>query len=203
MKHGKKSVQTQNRESGFTLLETAAATMIMTIGLMAIMQLFVLSMVYNKSSTQTTIAATLAKRQIERLLALPLPPSNEPPPLGYSATGAQLGNANKVNGYFENYYVDFDRNGQKGTMRLSSTPFYDGQAISYVVTWIVEPDNVTVLDPVTNAQTPALPGLRRITIRAEATQAGMLGNSQAGTNGGIATQAPESAQLSTIRTPFN
>ncbi len=203
MKHGKKSVQTQNRESGFTLLETAAATMIMTIGLMAIMQLFVLSMVYNKSSTQTTIAATLAKRQMERLLALPLPPSNEPPPLGYSATGAQLGNANKVNGYFENYYVDFDRNGQKGTMRLSSTPFYDGQAISYVVTWIVEPDNITVLNPLTNAQDPALPGLRRITIRAEATQAGMLGNSQAGTNGGIATQAPESAQLSTIRTPFN
>lgn len=203
MKHGKKSVQTQNRESGFTLLETAAATMIMTIGLMAIMQLFVLSMVYNKSSTQTTIAATLAKRQMERLLALPLPPSNEPPPLGYSATGAQLGNANKVNGYFENYYVDFDRNGQKGTMRLSSTPFYDGQAISYVVTWIVQPDNVTVPDPITNAPVPALPGLRRITIRAEATQAGMLGNSQAGTNGGIATQAPESAQLSTIRTPFN
>ena len=203
MKHTKKRAQTQHCERGFTLLETAAATMIMTIGLMAIMQLFVLSMVYNKSSTQTTIAATLAKRQMERLLALPIPPANEPAPLGYSAAGAQLGNANKVNGYFENYYVDFDRNGQKGTMRLSSTPFYDGQTISYVVTWIVERDNVTVLDPVTNAQVPALPGLRRITIRAEATQAGMKGNTMAGTNGGTTTQTPESAQLSTIRTPFN
>ena len=200
MKHSKKRVQPQQHEHGFTLLETAAATMIMTVGLMAIMQLFVLSMVYNKSSTQTTIAATLAKRQMERLLALPLPAAAEPAPLGY---GGQLGNASKVNGYFENYYVDFDRNGQKGTMRLSSTAFFDGQSISYVVTWIVERDNVTVLDPVTNTQVPALPGLRRITIRAEATQAGMKGNSMAGTNGGTVTQTPESAQLSTIRTPFN
>ncbi len=198
MKHSK--VQPQQHERGFTLLETAAATMIMTIGLMAIMQLFVLSMVYNKSSTQTTIAATLAKRQMERLLALPLPSAAEPAPLGY---GGQLGNANKVTGYFENYYVDFDRNGQKGTMRLSSTPFFDGQAISYVVTWRVEQDNVTVLDPVTNTQVPALPGLRRITIQSEATQAGMKGNTMAGTNGGVATQTPESAQISTIRTPYN
>ena len=200
MKHNKKRVQLQQHERGFTLLETAAATMIMTIGLMAIMQLFVLSMVYNKSSTQTTIAATLAKRQMERLLALPLPPSSEPAPLGY---GGQLGNANKVTGYFENYYVDFDRNGLKGTMRLSSTPYFDGQAISYVVTWIVERDNVTVLDPVTNTQVPALPGLRRLTIRAEATQAGMRGNGLTGANGAPATQTPESAQLSTIRTPYS
>ncbi len=200
MNYGEKRTQTRADERGFTLLETAAATMIMTIGLLAIMQLFVLSMVYNKSSTQTTIAATLAKRQMERLLALPLPSAAEPAPLGY---GGALGNANKVVGYFENYYVDFDRNGQKGTMRLSSTPFFTGQSISYVVTWRVEPDNVTVLNPVTNTQVPALPGLRRLTIRAEATQAGMLGNSQAGANGGTATQTPESAQISTIRTPFN
>lgn len=201
MKHSKKRAQTRNCERGFTLLETAAATMIMTIGLMAIMQLFVLSMVYNKSSTQTTIAATVAKRQMERLLALPLPPANEPAPLGY---GGYLGNdANKVTGYNENYYVDFDRNGQKGSMRLSNIPFYDGQAVSYVVTWIVERDNVTVLDPVTNTQVPALPGLRRITIKAEATQAGMQGNSLAGANGGTATHTPEWAQLSTIRTPFS
>ena len=200
MKDNKKKAQSQQCERGFTLLETAAATMIMTVGLMAIMQLFVLSLVYNKSSTQTTIAATLAKRQMERLLALPLPAAAEPAPLGY---GGQLGNADKVNGYFENYYVDFDRNGQKGTMRLSSTAFFDGQSISYVVTWIVERDNVTVLDPVTNTQVPALPGLRRITIRAEATQAGMQGNTMAGTNGGTTTQTPESAQLSTMRTPFS
>lgn len=194
-------VQPHPRDSGFTLLETAAATMIMSVGLMAIMQLFVLSMVYNKSSTQTTIASTLAKRQMERLLALPLPPSTEPAPLGF---GGRLGNdANKVVGYFENYYVDFDRNGQKGTMRLSSTPFFSGQEVSYVVTWIVERDNVTVLDPATNTQVPALPGLRRITVKAEATQAGMQGNMMSAANGAAITQTRESAQLSTIRTPFN
>lgn len=193
-----KRVQQIQCEGGFTLLETAAATMIMSIGLMAIMQLFVLSMVYNKSSTQTTIASTLAKRQMERLLALPTPTTAESAPLGY---GGALGNANKVTGYFENYYVDFDRGGQKGSMRVSSTAFYTDQPISYVVTWTVAQDSVTVLDPITNTQVPAMPGLRRITIRAEATQAGMQGNGQAGSGANAPT--PESAQLSTIRTPFN
>lgn len=193
-----KGVQPIESESGFTLLETAMATMIMSVGLMGVMQLFVLSTLYNKSSTQTTIAATLAKRQMEKLLAMPFPSTAEPPPLGYSAAGAQLGAANKVTGYFENYYVDFDRNGVKGSMRLSTTPFYSGQEISYVVTWIVQPDNVTVLNPVTNLSEPALQGLRRITVRAEATQAGMKGNAVAG---GAAT--PESAEISTILTPYN
>ncbi len=195
-----RKVQASQREDGFTLLETAAATMIMMVGLMAVMQLFVLSMVYNKSSTQTTLAAMIAKRQMEKLLALPLPSAAEPAPLGY---GGALGNANKATGYFENYYVDFDRNGTKGTMRLSTTPFFTDQPISYVVTWTVERDNVTVLDPVTNTQVPALPGLRRITVRAEATQAGMRGNAVTQAGGGTSTAAPESAQISTIRTPYN
>ena len=190
----------KNSESGFTLLETAAATMIMMVGLMAIMQLFVLSMVYNKSSTQTTIAATLAKRQMEKLLALPLPSAAEPAPLGF---GGALGNANKVTGYYENYYVDYDRSGVKGTMRLSATPFYIDQPISYVVTWKVERDSVTVLDPVTNTQVPALPGLRRITVQAEATKAGMQGNAMTRGAGQASTLAPESAQISTMRTPYN
>ena len=190
----------KTNESGFTLLETAAATMIMMVGLMAIMQLFVLSMVYNKSSTQTTIAATLAKRQMEKLLSLPLPAATEPAPLGF---GGALGNANKVTGYYENYYVDFDRSGVKGTMRLSTTAFFTDQPISYVVTWKVERDSVTVLDPVTNTQVPALPGLRRITVQAEATQAGMLGNAMTRGVGQSSTLTPESAQISTIRTPYN
>ncbi|HEX4950214.1 MAG TPA: hypothetical protein VFZ34_26340 [Blastocatellia bacterium] len=194
------AAQIKNCENGFTLLETAATAMIMAIGLMAIMQLFVLSSVYNKSSTQTTLAATLAKRQMEKLLATPLPPPTEPAPLGY---GGALGDANKVTGYYENYYVDFDRNGTKGTRRMSNTPFYTGQDISYVVTWKVEPDSVTVLDPVTSTQVPALPGLRRITVRAEATQAGMQGNAMTKANGSTSAPTPESAQLSTIRTPYN
>lgn len=192
--------QVSTVQEGFTLLETAAATMIMSVGLMAIMQLFVLSMVYSKSSTQTTIAATLAKRQMERLLGMPLPVAGETAPLGF---GGALGMANQVTGYFQNYYIDYDRNGQKGTMRLSTTPFYDGQPVSYVVTWRVESDSVTVLDPVTNVQSPALPGLRRITVRAEATQAGMQGNAITQANGQPATLTPESAQISTIRTPHN
>ena len=190
----------QSTEKGFTILETAAASMIMLVGMMAIMQLFALAMVYNKSSTQTTIAATLAKRQMERLLAYPLPPATEPAPLGF---GGALGNANKVTGYYQNYYVDYDRSGQKGTMRLSQTPFYTGQEVSYIVTWKVEADNVTVTDPVTNQQVPAMDGLRRITVFAEATKSGMQGNAQARGAGQANAQTPETAQISTIRTPYN
>jgi Tfp pilus assembly protein PilV len=199
MKLRKKRNVIRQDESGFTLLETAAASMVMLVGIMAVMQLFVLAKVYNKSSTQTTIAATLAKRQMEKLLALPLPPATEPAPLGY---GGELGRANAVNGYSENYYVDFDRNGQKGTMRLSSTPFYSGQPVSYVVTWRVERDNVTVNDPVTGQPVPALPGLRRMTVQADATQAGMQGNAVTQSNGQTAAPTPETAQISTIRTPY-
>lgn len=186
-------------QAGFTLLETAAASMIMLVGMLAVMQLFALSIVYNKSSTQTTMAATLAKQQMEKLLAQALP-TTEAAPLGY---GGALGDTNKVTGYYQNFYVDFDRNGQKGTMRMSSTPFYTDQAVSYVVTWKVEQDSVTVTDPVTNQQVPALAGLRRITVRAEATQAGLQGNSQSRGTGQASTLTPESAQISTIRTPYN
>lgn len=191
---------TTNEQRGFTLLETAAASMIMLIGMTAVMQLFALSIVYNKSSTQTTMAATLAKQQMEKLLAQALPTTAEVAPLGY---GGALGDTSKVTGYFQNYYVDFDRNGQKGTMRMSATPFYSGQAISYVVTWKVEQDNVTVTDPVTSQPVPALAGLRRITVRAEATQSGLQGNSQSRGAGQASTLTPETAQISTIRTPFN
>lgn len=198
MKVWKKTIATQ--QAGFTLLETAAASMIMLIGMTAVMQLFALSIVYNKSSTQTTMAATLAKQQMEKLLAMSMPTADEEAPLGY---GGALGDSSKVTGYYQNYYVDFDRNGQKGTMRMSATPFYDGQAISYVVTWKVEQDNVTVTDPDTNAQIPALTGLRRITVRAEATQSGLQGNSQSRGTGQASTLTPETAQVSTIRTPYN
>jgi Tfp pilus assembly protein PilV len=200
MKPGKNKPAKKTNQQGFTLLETAAASMIMLVGLMAVIQLFVLAQVYNKSSTQTTMAATLAKRQMEKLLAQPLPTGGEVAPLGY---GGQLGDANKVNGYYQNYYVDFDRNGQKGTMRLSPTPYYTGQPISYVVTWKVEQDNVTVNDPVTNQPVPALAGLRRITVQSEATTAGMQGNAQSRGNGQTSALARETAQISTIRTPYN
>lgn len=200
MKYSQRHISRPSFQQGFTLLETAAASMIMLVGMMAIMQLFALSMVYNRSSTQTTMAATLAKHQMETLLAQAMPTADELPPLGY---GGQLGDSNKVTGYYQNYYVDFDRNGQKGTMRLSSTPFYTGQAISYVVTWMVEQDSVTVNDPDTNTPIPALAGLRRITVRAEATKAGLQGNAQSRGAGQASTLTPETAQISTIRTPYN
>lgn len=195
MKIKRRSRKQQRAESGFTLLETAIAGMVMLVGLLGIMQLFALSVIYNKSAKQTTLASTIAKRKIEQLIAMSIPDPSEPPPLGY---GGALGMANAVTGYSENYYVDFDRNGVKGTMQIQNTPWYSGQPVSYVVTWKVEQDNITVNDPVSGLPVPEMPGLRRITVRAEATQSALVGN---GVNSGANKPQAESAVLSTIRTP--
>ncbi len=178
-------------EKGFTLLETAVAAMVMTVGIISVMQLFTLSALYNKSAKQTTLASTIAKRKMEQLLSM-ANPATEVAPLGY---GGALGSANAVTGYSENYYVDYDRNGTKGTMQVRNTAWYDGQDASYIVTWKVEQDIPT--DPLTGVT--QMTGLRRITVRAEATQAALIGN-----GAGSSTKKPqaESATLSTIRTPF-
>lgn len=179
-------------EKGFTLIETAIASTIMLVGMLSIMQLFVLAALYNKSAKQQTMASTIAKKKMEQLLALPLPDATEPPPLGY---GGALGSANAVTGYSENYYVDYDHNGVKGTMGVQNTPWYTNQAVSYVVTWRVQTDNVTIVDPDTGNNVPAYGGLRRITVMAEATTAALIGN---GVQGGRNVQT-ERATLSTIR----
>lgn len=175
------------KAKGFTLLETAIASMIMLVGIMAIMNLFVLAKISNQSSKQSVIATSLAKRKVEELLALPLADSR----LAYSAaatTSDPLGEV--VTGYHEYFYVNHDRGANKGNWQISSAPFYTDQPASYIVTWRVDPDNV--LDASNN---PVLPGLRRIQIRARSLMGAMQANGVAG------TKKEEIAEISTIRTP--
>jgi hypothetical protein len=112
--------------------------------------------------------------------------------LGYQ--GSLDANNLPTGGTTENYYVDFDRSittggvtaVHRGTGKVSATPFYTGQSVSYTVIWIVQDDNVT----------PAMTGLRRITVRAEASRSAMEGN---GIDLSLLTK--EAAQISTVRTP--
>lgn len=196
MKQSKQDYRKSGRgkEAGFTLLETTVAAMIMMVGLLGVMQLFAIAALYNKSSKQTTIASSIAKRQIEQLLSMPIPPAAEPPPLGY---GGAIGSAAAMPGYTKNFYVDFDRNGVKGTRQVSEAEWYPGQEASYIATWRVEPDNITANNPLTGVVEPVMLGVRRITVRVDATQAALVG---AGGTGG--SPKAESAQISTIRSPY-
>ena len=199
----KKIKAQKRRETGFTLLETAVASMVMLVGLMGVMQLFVISALYNNSSRQTTVASMVAKKKMEELLASPLPgipPAAQPAPLGYTPAAQLLGASNAVvgSGYITNYYIRYrDANGGNGAMEISETPFVTGQQPDYKATWIVRPDNVTQV--VSGVTVPVYPGMRIITVRAEATKAALKGNGARGANGPVV----ETATMCTIRTPAN
>lgn len=164
-------------QAGFTLIEIAVASLITSVGLLTLAQLFALAGLHNQSSKQTTMATMVASHKIEQLLAIPLAGSAMSTQLNI---GGVLGRNNAVAGYSQNYYINTD------TRQVSATPFVTGQPPGYIVTWKIEADNAL-------APAVTLPGLRRITVRAEAARAGMTGN------GVVGAQQVEVAEISTIR----
>lgn len=200
----------KRRETGFSLLEVAVASMIMLVGLLGVMQLFVVSALYNNSARQTTVASLVAKRVMEELLSVPLPTTEVAPtpieeaPLRYTAPTQLLGAANAVagSGYVRNYYIRYrdPANGGNGDMTISATPFDTNQPPDYIATWIVRPDNIPLYDSSGNpiSGTTAYPGMRIITVRVEATKAALKGSGATGAGPEV-----ETATLSTIRTPSN
>lgn len=170
----------RRQERGFTLIEVAVSSLIMLTGMLAAAQLFVIATAFNQSSRKTTMSTMLAQRKIEQLLALPM---DDAALAWQGSTGA---NGRPQNGKTEDYYLDMPHEQRKGTGKIMAAPFFDGQEPSYNLTWVVEQDTGV----------PPMPGLRRITVRVEATQAALTGM---GVQGGGA--AAEAAQISTIRTP--
>lgn len=164
-------------ESGFTLLETAVAAMVMLVGLLSAAQLFAVAALYNHSSKQTTMATSLAHRKIEELLAQPL--TSTMIDYGGSIT-SDAQNTGGTTNFYEDYYVDTT------TKQFSTSPYFTGQAPSYHVRWQVSADTGT----------SAMAGMRVIIVRAESTQAGLKGLGTGSTGA-----AKEVAQISTIRTP--
>jgi prepilin-type N-terminal cleavage/methylation domain-containing protein len=57
-------------EGGFSLVEVLVATVILTVGLIAVAQMFVISTAQNMSSRRVTTTAVLAQQKIEQLRAL-------------------------------------------------------------------------------------------------------------------------------------
>lgn len=164
-------------EGGFTLLETSVAAMIMLIGLLSAAQLFAVAALFNHSSKQTTLATSLAHRKMEQLLAQPL--DSALVNYGGSLT-SDTQDVGATTNFYEDYYVD------PTTKQVSTSPFFTGQPATYHVRWQITAD----------PGSPQMAGLRVISVRAEATRAGMVG---AGAGSGSA--AKEVAELTTIRTP--
>lgn len=173
MKLMKTTSKHTRQQAGFTLAEVALASVVMMVGLLSMAQLFALSALHNQSAKQTTMATSLAHRKLEQLLSVPLNSA-------MIAYGGSLGASASTAGYVENYYVD------PSTKNIAQTAFFTGQPVTYVVTWLVQTDNGS----------PAMAGLRRLTVRAEATRAAMKGTGVVG-----ATPTAEVSEISTIRTP--
>lgn len=185
-------------EQGFTLLETAVASMIILVGLMSTANMFVLAVLNNQASKQTTLATSLAKRKMEYLLSIPL--ADAQLNLGGSVTATTAS-------YSEEYFVDSDRvvSGAtvkgtwairiKDTTKTNDNAFYVGQPTSYEVRWAVQADSA--VDTVTGLPLPSWPDLKRITVRALAKKSALKGNGVSGANSAQA----EDARLSTIRIP--
>ena len=194
----KRQKRKRTSEQGFTLIETAVASMIILVGLMSTANLFVLAVLNNQASKQTTLATSLAKRKMEYLLSIPL-----------AEASLNLGGSvdTTTTNYSEEYFVDSDRvvNGAKvkgtwgvrikDTTKTNNNAFYANQQTSYEVRWVVQADSVT--DLVSGVQVPRWSGLKRVTVRALAKNSALKGN---GVSGSYAAQA-EDARLSTIRIP--
>jgi type II secretory pathway pseudopilin PulG len=115
MQISKRKTKQSLSENGFTLLETAMASLIILVGLVSISNLFVIAILNNQASKQTTIATSIAKRKMENLLSLPLtgPGSDQ---LAYSGSISNTGVITPDPGRSQNYFVDFDRKDQNGAI---------------------------------------------------------------------------------------
>lgn len=167
----------ESAEGGFTLLETAVASMIMLVGLLSAAQLFAVAALFNHSSKQTTMATLLAHRKVEELLAQPLTSAM----LQYGGsltTDTQVTSGGTTTNFYEHYYVDPTT---KAVSVVSGTSPY-----TYAVRWQISAD----------PGSPAMAGMLVIAVHAESVQAGLVG-----VGNGSTGAAKEVTEITTIRTP--
>lgn len=74
-----KKIKKRKREQGFTMIEVLVAIALLLVGLLAVGQMQVMTMVTNSTSNQRTTAITLAQDQMELLRTRPYAGIETPP----------------------------------------------------------------------------------------------------------------------------
>ena len=133
----------KNNESGFTMIEVAVASVIMTVGLVFLATLFTLTMSQNRHVKQSTTATALAQQKLEELNSIE---SSDP----RLSVGGGLDEASKKTNYYDTLYVDAITGEITTNIPTSGTPIYDRY-------WLVEND-------------PTLTQARVLTVRVKARQ---------------------------------
>jgi Tfp pilus assembly protein PilV len=94
-----KNIRRENKESGFTIIEVAVASVITISGLVFLASLFVVAISQNRSTKQSTATTALAQQKMEELNALEKNDSR-------LALGGELTEAAKQDFYWDEIYVD-------------------------------------------------------------------------------------------------
>lgn len=117
----------ENNESGFTVLETAIASVITMTSLVFLAGLFTLGMAQNRLVKQYTTAVALAQQKLEELNSIETSDTR-------MAVGGGMTDATKQNGYSDTVYVDPDTGTITTNIPRGTTPIYDRY-------WLVEADS--------------------------------------------------------------
>ena len=120
----------ENNESGFTLIEVAVASIIMTIGLVFLATLFTLTMSQNRLVKQETTATALAQQKLEEL-------NSQGTDDEQLLVGGGLDEATKKPKYFDTLYVNPTTGEITTTLPTGGTPIYDRY-------WKIEKDSTAL-----------------------------------------------------------
>ena len=108
----------ENSESGFTVLETAIASVITMTSLVFLAGLFTLGMAQNRMVKQYTTAVALAQQKLEELNSIETSDVR-------MTIGGGLTDATRQNNYFDTVYVDPDTGTITTNIPQGTTPIYD------------------------------------------------------------------------------
>ncbi len=108
----------KNNESGFTMIEVAVASVIMTVGLVFLATLFTLAMAQNRLVKQETTATALALQKLEDL-------NSQGPEDDQLIIGGGLDEATKKPSYWDTLYVNPTTGEITTTLPTGGTPIYD------------------------------------------------------------------------------
>src|ERR1044071_7689741 len=111
-----KNTERSDKETGFTLLEVAVASIITISGLVFLASLFIVAMSQNRSTKQSTATTALAQEKLEELNALEKNDSR-------LDLGGGLTEATRQDEYWDELYVD-QVGGVTTTIPAGTTPHY-------------------------------------------------------------------------------